>query len=100
MGDRRCRLRAHRGDEAVIKSWRDVIKVHPAADLFPMMAPDEVNREFRAARRGDHVQELHRAGEDANDRSRELAFPVHFDERMLERMQQTYLRGCDESAGG
>jgi len=24
------------------KSWRDVIKVHPAADLFPMMMPDEL----------------------------------------------------------
>lgn len=25
-----------------IKSWRDQIKVHPAADLFPMMPPDEL----------------------------------------------------------
>ena len=24
------------------KSWRDVIKVHPATDLFPMMSPDEL----------------------------------------------------------
>ena len=24
------------------KSWRDVIKVHPAADLLPMMSPDEL----------------------------------------------------------
>ena len=24
------------------KSWRDVLKVHPAADLFPMMSPDEI----------------------------------------------------------
>ena len=24
------------------KSWRDVIKIHPAADLFPMMSPDEL----------------------------------------------------------
>jgi hypothetical protein len=24
------------------KSWRDQIKVHPAADLFPMMSPDEL----------------------------------------------------------
>ena len=24
------------------KSWRDVIQVHPAADLFPMMPPDEL----------------------------------------------------------
>jgi hypothetical protein len=24
------------------KSWRDVIKVHPAADLFPMMPPDQL----------------------------------------------------------
>ena len=23
-------------------SWRDRIKVHPAADLFPMMSPDEL----------------------------------------------------------
>jgi hypothetical protein len=23
-------------------SWRDVIEVHPAADLFPMMAPDDL----------------------------------------------------------
>ena len=25
-----------------------MIKVHPAADLFPMMAPDESNREFES----------------------------------------------------
>jgi len=25
------------------KSWRDVIKVHPAADLFPMMSDEEVD---------------------------------------------------------
>ena len=24
------------------KSWRDVIKIYPAADLFPMMSPDEL----------------------------------------------------------
>jgi hypothetical protein len=24
------------------QSWRDVLKVHPAADLFPMMTPDEL----------------------------------------------------------
>ena len=24
------------------QSWRDVIPVHPAAGLFPMMAPDEL----------------------------------------------------------
>ena len=24
------------------KSWRDVITIHPAADLFPMMSPDEL----------------------------------------------------------
>ena len=24
------------------KSWRDVMAVHPAADLFPLMAPDEL----------------------------------------------------------
>lgn len=24
------------------KSWRDVLKVHPAADMFPMMSPDEL----------------------------------------------------------
>ena len=24
------------------KSWRDVLPVHPAADLFPMMTPDEI----------------------------------------------------------
>jgi hypothetical protein len=24
------------------KSWRDVIKVHPAADLFPLMSPEEL----------------------------------------------------------
>ena len=37
--------------------------------------------------------------EDASERSRELAFAVHFVESMLERMQQTYLRACDEFAG-
>jgi hypothetical protein len=25
------------------KSWRDVIEVHPAANLFPLMTPDELN---------------------------------------------------------
>jgi hypothetical protein len=25
-----------------MKSWRDVLKIHPAADLFPMMSPDEL----------------------------------------------------------
>src|SRR5512132_1709751 len=24
------------------RSWRDVLPVHPAADLFPMMSPDEL----------------------------------------------------------
>jgi hypothetical protein len=24
------------------KSWRDVVEIHPAADLFPLMAPDEL----------------------------------------------------------
>src|SRR3954463_15099203 len=24
------------------KSWRDVIKIHPAAELFPLMPPDEL----------------------------------------------------------
>jgi hypothetical protein len=24
------------------RSWRDQIKLHPAADLFPMMSPDEL----------------------------------------------------------
>ena len=24
------------------KSWRDVITIHPAADLFPLMTPDEL----------------------------------------------------------
>ena len=24
------------------KTWRDMLEVHPAADLFPMMAPDEL----------------------------------------------------------
>jgi hypothetical protein len=24
------------------KSWRDIIKVHPAADLFPMMSSAEL----------------------------------------------------------
>jgi hypothetical protein len=23
-------------------SWRDILPVHPAADLFPMMTPDEI----------------------------------------------------------
>ena len=27
---------------AVKQSWRDFIKIHPAADLFPMMSPDEL----------------------------------------------------------
>jgi hypothetical protein len=27
---------------AKAKSWRDVLPVHPAADLFPMMSPDEL----------------------------------------------------------
>ena len=28
--------------QAAPKSWRDVLPVHPAADLFPLMAPDEL----------------------------------------------------------
>jgi hypothetical protein len=44
---RHCRNLNHDGEgEHVMteqsKSWRDVIKVHPAADLFPMMTPDEL----------------------------------------------------------
>jgi hypothetical protein len=27
---------------ASTKSWRDVLKVHPAAELFPPMSPDEL----------------------------------------------------------
>src|SRR5262245_55299485 len=27
---------------ASVKSWRDVLPIHPAADLFPMMSPDEL----------------------------------------------------------
>ena len=37
--------RHHEGynhEQAEPQSWRDVIKVHPAADLFPMMSPDEL----------------------------------------------------------
>src|SRR6186997_2587721 len=25
-----------------VKSWRDVVKIHPACDLFPTMSPDEL----------------------------------------------------------
>jgi hypothetical protein len=39
----------HGGDKAPLtsiagknKSWRDVIKVHPAADLFPLLSPEEL----------------------------------------------------------
>jgi hypothetical protein len=28
--------------QAAPKSWRDVLPIHPAADLFPLMAPDEL----------------------------------------------------------
>jgi hypothetical protein len=24
------------------KSWRDVLKIHPAAELFPRMSPDDL----------------------------------------------------------
>ena len=79
MGGQRFRLRAHhRGDSIVIKSWSHVIKVHPAADLFPVMTTEQVNRELEA--------ELHDAAnmsrnctalvEDTNDRSRELTFAL------------------------
>jgi hypothetical protein len=30
------------GSDPNRKSWRDVIRVHPAADLFPMMSKDEL----------------------------------------------------------
>jgi hypothetical protein len=33
--------RKHRRQDAR-KSWRDVLPVHPAADLFPLMSPDEL----------------------------------------------------------
>src|SRR5260221_471244 len=29
-------------DQPAFKSWRDVLKVHPAADLFPLMSADEL----------------------------------------------------------
>jgi hypothetical protein len=25
-----------------LKGWRDVLPIHPAAELFPLMAPDEL----------------------------------------------------------
>jgi hypothetical protein len=28
--------------ETKTTSWRDLIKVHPAAELFPLMAPEEL----------------------------------------------------------
>ena len=28
--------------QAAPKSWRDVLPIHPAADLFPLMSPDEL----------------------------------------------------------
>ena len=35
--------RPHPSDpQAALKSWRDVLPIHPAADLFPLMAPDEL----------------------------------------------------------
>jgi len=30
--------------------WRSVIKVHPAADLFPMMSPEELRALARTSR--------------------------------------------------
>jgi hypothetical protein len=30
-------------EEGMSKSWRDVLKVHPAAELLPLMPPDELN---------------------------------------------------------
>jgi hypothetical protein len=38
------------------KRWRDIYKVHPAADLFPMLPEDELrNKEERAARTGYYL---------------------------------------------
>ena len=34
------------------QSWRDILQIHPAADLFPRMSPDEL----RGARRGHHQE--------------------------------------------
>ena len=42
-GDRRDLARATQGQEdSMSTSWRDILPVHPAADLFPMMTPDEI----------------------------------------------------------
>ena len=43
-------VNARKPDDAP-KSWRDVIKVHPAADLFPMMSetePRELGEDIRS----------------------------------------------------
>jgi hypothetical protein len=34
---------AERGEPMAQKTWRDVLPVHPASDLFPMMGDDEIN---------------------------------------------------------
>ena len=46
--------------QAAPKSWRDVLPVHPAADLFPLMAPDEL----KSARRGHQEERAARAVDD------------------------------------
>ena len=28
--------------QATAKSWRDVLPIHPAAEMFPLMSPDEL----------------------------------------------------------
>src|SRR5262249_36802797 len=30
------------GTKPMTKSWRDVLQIHPAAELFPLMTPDEL----------------------------------------------------------
>jgi hypothetical protein len=38
------------------KSWRDVLPVHPAADLFPMMSPDELRELGEDIRKNQQLQ--------------------------------------------
>jgi hypothetical protein len=56
------------------KSWRDVLKIHPAAELFPLMSPDEA----AGARRGYQEERAHEPDRHHHPQGRQrLELPIY-----------------------